>query len=178
MVVLRATRKVLKSIAITEDATDVSDNALGDWYVNRVVVDRKPLLLIVSSLSLLSIISPARDLKNLDKALNDLVRGRLERLGIAPNLLECEVKATDPVRVGKTVDKSVLGTLVDFAKALPYYLPTDGWGSDDLILAEERFAETPCRCGGSLETTIWPHRDSITLLQNRWGTYESPTTIH
>ena len=178
MVVLRATRKILKSLAITEDASDVSDNALGDWYVNRVVVDRKPLLLLVSSRSLLSIIAPARDVKNLYKTLNALVEERLKRLGVKQNLIDGEVKATCVVRVGKTIDKSVLGTLVDFAKALPYYLPTDGWGPDDLVLAEERFAETPCRCGSSMENTIWPHRDSISLLQQRWGSLESTITYH
>jgi hypothetical protein len=107
--------------------------------------------------------------KNIDKALSELVGQRLKRLGLEDGVIDCEIEATREIRVGKTVDKSVLGTLVDFAKALPYYLPTDGWGSDDLTLAEERFAETPCRCGGSMETTIWPRKDSISLLQQRWG---------
>jgi hypothetical protein len=143
-----------------------------------MVVDRKPLVLFVSSRSLLSIIAPARDVKHLDKTLNGLVEARLNRLGVEKNLIDCEVEVTRVVRVGKTVDKSVLGTLVDFAKTLPYYLPTDGWGPDDLILAEERFAETPCRCSGSLEATIWPRRDSISLLHQRWGSKESTTTYH
>jgi len=28
-----------------------SDTALGDWYVNRLIVDRQPLLLLVSAAS-------------------------------------------------------------------------------------------------------------------------------
>ena len=82
MVVLRATRKVLRTLpSITANDT-ASDTALGDWYVNRVVVDRQPLLLLVSSLSLLAIIAPARKVRDLPKRLPRVVVDRLLRLGI------------------------------------------------------------------------------------------------
>ena len=63
MIVIRATKKVLKFLPRAGDAIASSDNALGDWYVNRLVVDRKPLLLIVSERSRLAIIEPARNIK-------------------------------------------------------------------------------------------------------------------
>ena len=45
VVVLRGTRKLLKLLKATADLSDGSDTALGDWYINRIVIDSQPLLL-------------------------------------------------------------------------------------------------------------------------------------
>ena len=45
MVVLRATRKVQQLLHVAVDEAAVSDGVLGDWYVKRFVVDRRPLLM-------------------------------------------------------------------------------------------------------------------------------------
>jgi hypothetical protein len=44
VVVLRATQKVLRSLPPATTVAVETDTALGDWYVNRIVVDRQPLL--------------------------------------------------------------------------------------------------------------------------------------
>ena len=168
MVTLRATQKVLRFIPQTPTANSTPDSALGDWYVNRVVIDRQPLLLLLSSKSLLAILEPARDLKGLPSRLSALVDSRLRRLAVSRNAIECEVAATSQVAVGKTLDRSVVGQMVDFAKALTFYLPETGWGASDLREAEERFAETPCRCSGAHEDVIWPERTAIRLLELTW----------
>lgn len=175
MVVLRATQKVLRSLPQSATDSCSSDTALGDWYLNRIVVDRKPLLLMVSSMSLLAILEPARNLKSLPDRISPLVVDRLSRLGINRCLINLEAKAMATVRVGPTRDRSVTGTLVDFAKALPYYLPCDGWGDADLRRAEEKFAETPCRCGRSNRETVWPARKTVSLLTECW---QVAGTIH
>ena len=55
------------------------------------------------------------------------------RLGsIRSEWVACEVEAMTPVLVAKTVDRSVVGTLVDFAKLIPYYLPEPGWDDDEM----------------------------------------------
>jgi hypothetical protein len=141
---------------------------LGDWYVNRIVVDRRPLLLLVSSASLLAIVTPARELKSLPNRLAQIVGDRLRRLELGEDIVASEVEATAHVRVGKTVDRSVTGQLVDFAKALPFYLPVDGWDEVTLRNAEERLAETPCRSGRSFAEVIWPHRTAVELLKATW----------
>lgn len=65
MVVLRATRKLLASLPVTTPPPARSDTALGDWYVDRLVVDRRPLLLLASVSSLLPIVVPAREVRRL-----------------------------------------------------------------------------------------------------------------
>ncbi len=168
LVVLRPTQKVLRSLPLTGAAGATSDTALGDWYINRVVIDRQPLLLMISSRSLLAIVTPARELKKLPLRLPSLIDERLKRLPINAHVRQCEVEATRSFAVAKTTDRSVLGQLVDFAKSLTFYIPEGLWGEADLRNAEDRFGETPCRCSGSYSDTIWPERASVQLLEATW----------
>lgn len=169
MVILRATQKVLKTLPASAGETDASNTALGDWYINRITLDRQPLLLIVSSNSRLAILTPARDVKTLPSRIGKLVAARLARLGVAQDLIAAEVAAMDVVLVGRTRDRSVTGQLVDFAKAIPYYVPV-GTAKDDAVLhfVEHRLGETPCLCGRSGSEAIWPERESVRLLEKRW----------
>jgi hypothetical protein len=168
VVVLRATQKVLRSLPQSEGELGTSHNALGDWYVNRMVIDRRPLLLLVSSKSLLAIVTPARDVRTLPSRLAQIVGERLKRLAESEAVMASEVEATGHVGVGKTIDRSVTGQLVDFAKALPYYLPVEGWDEATLRAAEEKLAETPCRSSRSFADVIWPSRTAVELLTAVW----------
>lgn len=45
----------------------------------------------------------------------------------------------------RAIDRSALGTMVNFAKGLPYYREARHWEESDLLRVEDRMAETPCR---------------------------------
>ena len=78
--------------------------------------------------------------------------------------------------VGRTRDRSVIGQMVDFAKAIPYYLPTGAARNEEqLRVVEDQLAHTPCRCGRSDVETIWPDRDSALLLAKRWSRPRTPS---
>jgi hypothetical protein len=144
-----------------------STNALGDWFVNRLVVDRKPLLILVSAATLFPILDPAKNVRSLPERLTDIVRDRLGRLAIPSPVVESEAEATRSVVVGKTNNRSVVGTMIDFAKAVPFYLPEGGlWGRNELRVAEEKLAYTPCRC--SSRSTVWPDQEVVRALMERW----------
>jgi hypothetical protein len=145
-----------------------SDTALGDWYVNRIVVDRQPLLLLVSSASLLPLLVPARDVRALPDRLSALVESRLRRCGIEPQVIGRELQAMHAVAVAPTVDRSVLGIMVDFAKAIPYYLEPGRWAGQALTVVEERLAETPCHAGLSDDRVIFPNCKAPELLHEKW----------
>ena len=98
MVILRATLKVLHSLPKPTATSNTSDTALGDWYVNRVVVDRRPLLLLVSSKSLLPMLEPARDVRGLPGRLDLLVAGRLQRLGNVTPRARCGHTGSQSIR--------------------------------------------------------------------------------
>ena len=168
MVRLIATRKVLERLATTptREPGD-SGTALGDWYVNRVVVNRHPLLVLVSSASLLPIVEPARHVQQLPSRLPTLVEGRLHRLGVMQQLIQTEVSAMDPVLVDKTSDRSVLGILTEFCRMLPYYLPQGQWSSEELARVADRLGETPCHAGR--RNSVWPNQRANELLWRHWS---------
>jgi hypothetical protein len=144
-----------------------SDTALGDWYVNRIVVERQPLLLLVSSTSLLPLVMPARDVRSLPDRLGAVVASRLRRFAIEPQAIEAELQAMHPVIVAPTVDRSVLGTMVDFAKGVAYYsgdLRTDR----GLAGLEDWLAETPCRSGLTYDQVVFPEDKAPDLLRTTW----------
>ena len=136
--------------------------------MKRLVVDRRPLLLLVSSRSLLSIVVPARQVRALPDQLPLLVGTRLRRLGIRERLVSAEIAAMQPVRIAPTNDRSVMGTVVDFAKDIPYCLEIGGWDETTLPFVEARLAETPCHAARRFEEVIFPQEDAPRLLAERW----------
>ena len=169
MVVLRRTQKLASALSASALGSARSETALGDWYLNRLSVDHRPLLLLVSSCGLLPILLPARDVASLPDRLPDVVAGRLRRLGIAPSVVQAEVASMPPVAVGATVDRSVVGIMVDFAKAVPYYLERGAWDESTLAVVDARLAETPCHAGRRFEDVVFPERKASELLLARWG---------
>jgi hypothetical protein len=166
MVILRPTKKLRSLLPVAEVSTR-SDTALGDWYVNRLVVQRQPLLLLVSSASLLPLVVPARDVRSLPSRLESLVALRLGRFGLDRKIVEAELRAMRPVVVAPTEDRSVLGSMVDFAKAASYYseeLRAD-WGLEWL---EDWLAQTPCRSSLARDRVVFPNQRAPDLLQARW----------
>lgn len=165
MVLLRATQKVLRSLPAPSKAAARSDTALGDWYVHRIVVDRQPLLLLVSSSSLLALLTPARSVRTLPDRLADLVAARLHRLGAPPEAIEREVAAMERTVVQPTASRSVVGTMVELGRLVPVYLPEGRWGEPELTYAESRLADTPCRLPGAGSRYIFPGELARQLLE-------------
>ena len=168
MTVIRATKKVLKFLPSIERTEGGCGNALGDWYVNRIVIDRKPLLLMLSEKSRLAILEPARDLKSLPTRLPEIVRRRLSELSVPHSQIMEEIRSMIPIAVGPTESRSIVGQMVDFAKSTPYYLPEDSWTDADLRVAEDKMGGTPCLCSGKSSDTIWPIKETRRLLAEKW----------
>jgi hypothetical protein len=168
VVFLRATAKVLRSFPNFAPVDGESDTALGDWYVNRMSVDHQPLLLLVSARTLLPIVIPARNVRELPGVLPDLVRARLERLGVAHPLIDAEVSAMDQVVVTKTKDRSVVGIMVDFGLAIPHHVTRGTWNEASLPLLEARLARTPSYSSRPGDECVFPDRDTPVRLANRW----------
>lgn len=144
-----------------------SDTALGDWYVNRIVVDRKPLLILVSSASLLSILTPARSVRTLPERLPGLVADRLHRLGVSARHIEAETSVMSESAVGKTQSRSIVGTMVDFGKVVTVYLPQDNWDESDLVYAEIQLETTPSHLPRDKREFIFPSDLATSLLEER-----------
>ena len=166
MVVIRATQKVLRFLPKHSDGSGESTNTLGDWYVNRITVDRRPLLILVSSASLLSILTAAQSVKTPPTRLPDLVASRLLRLGISPNAIAREKAAMLETRVAPTNSKSIVGTMVDFGKNVPVYLPEGNWGATDLRYAEAQLGNIPSHLPGDKKRYMIPVDLALELFAN------------
>ena len=62
MVVIRPTRKH-RTLPVSQ-FTGASDTALSEWYVNRLVVDPQPLLLLVIAAALLPVLVRGRNVRD------------------------------------------------------------------------------------------------------------------
>jgi hypothetical protein len=169
MVILRPTVRLRKHLPLSTDSDATSGTALGDWYVNRIVVDRRPLLLLVSSTSLLAALVPARDVRRFPERLGDVVAQRLGRLGVSKSLIDAELGAMTEVGIAKTVDRSVLGITVDYAGMLRYMLDPGFAEHEGLMEAEELLWENPCHAGRSFDQVVFPRKKAPEVLKARWA---------
>jgi len=169
MVHLRATQKLLRLLPQPVETVEPPGAALGDWYVNRIVVDRRGLLILVSSTSLLPILISARDVRTLPSRLPEIVASRIERLGIEASVIDAELRAMGEVLVGRTLDRSVLGTTVEFGRDIPAHLPVGTWTDEDLSDLEDRLETSPCRASRRTADVIFPRDKARELLNAQWA---------
>jgi len=167
MVMIRPTRKLQTALPVSPPPHR-SDTALGDWYVNRLVVDRQPLLLVVSAASLLPMVVRARNVRTLPEQIGGLVANRLRRLKVDTPLIEAERRAMMAVRVGVTIERSVLGIMVDFAKGIPFLLRA-GWDDAALETVEDALSRTPCHAVRAAHRVVFPDQKTHELLSAKWA---------
>src|SRR5262249_32828200 len=116
MVVLRCTRKLLARLKRTEVSADVpSTTRLGDWYGNILRIGRRQHLLFISEHSRLPVVIPIREAKRLETIFPDAVCAVLAAVGIADERIADERSRMSEIAFGPTMNRSLLGTLNDYA---------------------------------------------------------------
>jgi hypothetical protein len=159
MITLRCTRKLAKRMTLTPGAdTQRPTNRLGDWYANSLNVGRQRLIHCVSERSLLSIVLPAKDVRQFPSRLPDAVGSLLARLGVPSDVIETEVAAMLPISVGLTCNRSVVGSMIDLGRQAGFYLADDRPPVADLELA---LAAVPCL---QLKPDAFPFRTAGEIL--------------
>ena len=116
MVVLRCTQKLLVRLKQDRDLPPVeSTTRLGDWYGNILRIGRRQHLLFISERSRLPLVIPIGDGKRLRFVFQDAVRERLAIVGVAAADIADERSRMSEIAFGRTQNRSLLGTLNDFA---------------------------------------------------------------
>ncbi|SRR6266851_971763 len=116
MVVLRCTQKLLVRLKHVLDLPPVdSTTRLGDWYGNILRIGRRQHLLFISERSRLPIVLPICEAKRLGTVFPDAVCERLVIVGVAAADIADERTRMSDLAFGRTRDRSLLGTLNDFA---------------------------------------------------------------
>jgi hypothetical protein len=116
MITLRCTQKLQKLLGIDPvDVLEPTTATLGDWYVKLVPTFSGDLIVFVSEKSLLSVAIPIWESKNLVPLFRIRVANLLGMIGIHSKVIENEISHFDQIQFGKTVSRSVLGSMNDFA---------------------------------------------------------------
>ena len=116
MVVLRCTQKLLVRLKQVGDLRPVeSTTRLGDWYGNILRIGRRQHLLFISERSRLPVVIPIHEAKRLGAVFPDAVCERLSIVGVAAADIADERMRMSELAFGRTRNRSLLGTLNDFA---------------------------------------------------------------
>jgi hypothetical protein len=92
--------------------------ALGDWYANLIYLGTAQKLLFVSKASLLAIITPARNARELRERLVERLPVVLNFLQIPAAWIEAELAEMEDVRFDRTTSRSILGVMTDFKRMI------------------------------------------------------------
>jgi hypothetical protein len=116
MLVLRCTQKLLLRLKRDGDSPFVeSTTRLGDWYGNILRIGRRQHLLFISERSRLPVVLPIRECKRLAEVFPDAVCEVLGHVGVAATDIADERSRMSEISFGRTRNRSLLGTLNDFA---------------------------------------------------------------
>ena len=116
MVVLRCTQKLLVRLKEVGDLPAVeSSTRLGDWYGNILRIGRRQHLLFISERSRLPVVFPISEAKRLGTVFPDAVCERLSIVAVAAAGIADERMRMSELAFGRTRNRSLLGTLNEFA---------------------------------------------------------------
>jgi hypothetical protein len=116
MVVLRCTQKLLGRLKQVDNLPAVeSTMRLGDWYGNILQIGRRQHLLFISERSRLPVVIPIREGKRLASVFPDAACEVLSNVGVAASDVADERSRMSEIAFGRTRNRSLLGTLNDFA---------------------------------------------------------------
>ena len=147
MITLRCTNKLRKYLGISPLHSPAEPMAkLGDWYANLIPTAGGDLILCASEKSLLTVAIPARESDNLAGLFQIRVANLLGMIGISYTAIVAEISHYDQIQIGKTANKSLLGSMNNFAQMYQYKAEefTDG-GFLSLSNAELDMSEVPCK---------------------------------
>jgi hypothetical protein len=116
MVVLRCTLKLLVRLTQVGDLPPVeSTTRLGDWYGHILRIGRRQHLLFISERSRLPVALPITESKRLGTVFPDAVCERLAIVGVTAEDIAAERARMSAIAFGRTRNRSLLGTLNDYA---------------------------------------------------------------
>ena len=142
MVIVRATRKLLLRLGpATLRAGEESTTLLGDWYATVLPWRPRQVALLVNEHTLLPVLMPMAPAATvLDRFPDHL--GAVLRAHRAPEpLIASEIEHTRQHRVGPTANRSIVGSMTEFAYLADAYRAEE---DPDLLEVSVRLSTVPC----------------------------------
>ncbi|MEO8218906.1 MAG: hypothetical protein ABI718_17665 [Acidobacteriota bacterium] len=121
MVHIRCTERLRKRLRLAPLPKVPSQGLLlSEWHANVITVDKFPLVLAVEDRTRLSLVVRARDLPRLPQRLASALHDLLIRLGVAEEMALGYAARMTELTWSASTDRSVLGTMNDFASLLKW----------------------------------------------------------
>jgi len=144
MLTVRCTRKLLKHLkteVIPYEGRSPTTR-LGDWYANLLFTRRHRLVACMSERTLLVVFVSAEDRSGFISRFRASIESVLWTLGIASESLHRELLEMDPIAIGSTANRSVLGSLNELVLQARFVL--DERPQIDLASLAIELSDTPC----------------------------------
>jgi hypothetical protein len=145
---LRCTQVIRKRLGLAGPLVEPATpgTMLGAWYLHLIRLGPQQVVMATSERSLLTVLLPARELRQtLASNLRLAVRDLLVALEIPLDAIHREIALMEPIAFGNAVNRRVIGSINEFAYQLDAYV---GDTSDPLELAL-KLCETPMSAIGS-----------------------------
>ncbi|MCL4368933.1 MAG: hypothetical protein M1337_07180, partial [Actinobacteria bacterium] len=125
MFILRRTRKLLDRVEQISLALVPSTTILGDWFAQPLSIGRRRFILLASERTRLPMLMPAREVRRLGQTFPTALAEMLLRLEIDPETIGREIAAMQEYAVAATNNRSVLGSLNDYARLAHHLFARD-----------------------------------------------------
>lgn len=160
----RCTQKLIKKLGLSPISDPpVPTTQLGDWYGNVFYIKHQQLMMFVSDRSLLPVIMPLRERRDLLINFKERLFMLLFQLGVEERLVSDEFRKMDDVLIAKTASRSVLGSMNDFIQLAKDYFQMQE--NVSLLELELWLSEVPC---GAMDY-LSPKRVAPELLAKAGG---------
>ena len=154
MTVIRCTRKLLKELdAPPTDIVEMySQGPLGSWHANIFRIERRKAILFTNDTTLYSLLAVGvikADLRRFDDLFRDILFKNINSMEIMPEHVDQLMDETLPFILGKTNNRSVLGTMNDHISCTIFQVAYDGgYQRIDVKDLTRRINDTPTNAIG------------------------------
>ncbi|MFT4124850.1 MAG: hypothetical protein QM662_01300 [Gordonia sp. (in: high G+C Gram-positive bacteria)] len=169
MLIVRATKKLRDKIGgVPPGPHEESATVLGDWYAN-LLTWRRPHVILVNARTRVPVITPLAPAKGLAKRLPDVIADALLALGVERDFVDAERERMGQVRIAPTADRSVVGSMNDFAFLADHRRHQAGNDLDEVNLHElsKELAHVPC--GPLYKSHTYPDAELHAFLASLGG---------
>ena len=144
MITIRPTQSLAKRMKVKLAPNETRSTArLGDWYAVDFVLNRRQLIMAVSSQSRLGVILDAAPYSTFPSRLPSAVVEVSQSIGVPSSKIEAEVAQMNEFTLAKTSDRSIIGTLVDYRKHLEYMAQADRLHLNNTLSMSLWISQTP-----------------------------------
>jgi hypothetical protein len=147
MVKFRFTKKAQKKLGVIKSDELIETERFMTWHVNDFKDSRRTGLIFMNDLTRFSVIIfglRKSDLDRIDELFKHQLEMNLIRLGVDELRIRRYMKTFDSVAIDDSSDRSVLGSITDYLKMLPYWIEgEDTEDSEFISYLNDKFNGTP-----------------------------------